>query len=428
MAKVALFLGGGAPNLTLMSGALLALHEGWVKEEIGETFDFVSMGGAGAVVGLLYLAPKGMTSEDALKNTVNMAVSDQIYSMFPVNYKVFTKSGPSADLFYEMWFSLPIVQAAMNQYGMSDEEKLEADWLLLLGALLCPTDANYFSEGLCAHARFLDDIIDFSKVPALQEQIFISALKLGDKAAPRQFDKTEITAAHVQAALSFPFLYPPREIDGEYYYEGAAFQSLAAGSVPVKELDWCVVLDVLQPDLIRRPRDLWDAYGLSIIMPVAGNAEYGRTILFNQLLGITLKQVSQKVDTARRYLTSLALTEQPVRLDRLEHYFGLITERLDEALRLASRNIYDPQDKFSLYGEPRTTRFRSERNSPKYSEEKWISVDFEIPPERRPYALDWSRSNMEALFDIGYRAGMKAVEKLKKAPRKRWSQEMTSKA
>ena len=53
--KTALFLGGGAPNFTLMSGALLALHEKGIR------FDIVSMAGAGAVVGLMYLVPKEMT-------------------------------------------------------------------------------------------------------------------------------------------------------------------------------------------------------------------------------------------------------------------------------------------------------------------------------------------------------------------------------
>ena len=58
MGKTALFLGGGAPNLTLMSGALLALHEAKVD------FDIVAMAGAGAVVGLVYLAPSGFARND----------------------------------------------------------------------------------------------------------------------------------------------------------------------------------------------------------------------------------------------------------------------------------------------------------------------------------------------------------------------------
>ena len=50
--KRVLVLGGGAPNLTLMSGALLALHD------YGLTFDAVSMSGAGAVVGLCLSGPE----------------------------------------------------------------------------------------------------------------------------------------------------------------------------------------------------------------------------------------------------------------------------------------------------------------------------------------------------------------------------------
>jgi len=34
-------------------------------------------------------------------------------------------------------------------------------------------------------------------------------------------------------------------------------------------------------------------------------------------------------------------------------------------------------------------------------------VNFQIPDEHRPYALDWSRSNLERLFHIGYQAGKK---------------------
>ena len=56
----ALLLGGGAPTLTLQSGALAAL------DEKGVEFAAVSTAGAGMVIGLLYAAPKGMTRQEAL--------------------------------------------------------------------------------------------------------------------------------------------------------------------------------------------------------------------------------------------------------------------------------------------------------------------------------------------------------------------------
>ena len=86
--KQILVLGGGAPNITLMSGALLALHD------YGLTFDAISMSGAGAVVGLCYLAPKGLTPEEALRNTMNFGVSDAIYSLLPDQLQDFLQGRP----------------------------------------------------------------------------------------------------------------------------------------------------------------------------------------------------------------------------------------------------------------------------------------------------------------------------------------------
>ena len=80
---IALVLGGGAPILTLMAGAVAALDDAGVK------FDVVSTSGAGMLIGLLYAAPKGRDRAAALQNTVNMGVHDAIYRFFPVNFKVF---------------------------------------------------------------------------------------------------------------------------------------------------------------------------------------------------------------------------------------------------------------------------------------------------------------------------------------------------
>ena len=54
---IALVLGGGAPNLTLMAGAVAAL------DDAGVEFDVVSTSGAGMLIGLLYAAPKGRTGD-----------------------------------------------------------------------------------------------------------------------------------------------------------------------------------------------------------------------------------------------------------------------------------------------------------------------------------------------------------------------------
>src|SRR5690242_18766630 len=103
MGKTVLLLGGGAPNFTLMAGGLLAL------DEAGANFQLVSMAGAGSVVGLIYLAPLGLSRQQALANTMNFGVSDAIYSVFPVNYKLFNKPGYFADRFRYLTRILPPV-------------------------------------------------------------------------------------------------------------------------------------------------------------------------------------------------------------------------------------------------------------------------------------------------------------------------------
>jgi NTE family protein len=147
--KRILVLSGGAPNLTLMSGALLALHD------CGLTFEAISMSGAGAVVGLSYLAPKGLTPAEALRNTINFGVSDAIYAVLPLNYKMFFKDGPLAEAFRNYWRKLPAVQYAEHQYGMSPAEKLETDLLLLAGSIITPCATNFFDQGICAHLPFI---------------------------------------------------------------------------------------------------------------------------------------------------------------------------------------------------------------------------------------------------------------------------------
>ena len=123
MAKTALVLGGGAPNATLMSGALVAFAEAGVH------FDVISTAGAGALIGLLYVAPAKGTPIEALKQTTEMGVADAIYDHFPINYKVFQKSGTAADLYRRMLAMNPLAQSIATEHGDSAMEKLFVDAL-----------------------------------------------------------------------------------------------------------------------------------------------------------------------------------------------------------------------------------------------------------------------------------------------------------
>src|SRR5919106_2951605 len=124
----ALLLGGGAPTLTLQSGALAAL------DEKGVEFSAVSTAGAGMVIGLLYAAPKGMTRQEALQNTVNMGVADEIYNAFPVNYKVFFKPGDMADVYRNF-----LAMMTQPPVARTPADRLLGDRMASVSATLSPS-------------------------------------------------------------------------------------------------------------------------------------------------------------------------------------------------------------------------------------------------------------------------------------------------
>src|SRR5919106_4117599 len=157
----ALLLGGGAPTLTLQSGALAAL------DDKGVEFTAVSTAGAGMVIGLLYAAPKGMTRQEALQNTVNMGVADEIYNAFPVNYEVFFKPGALADQYRNFLATLAPMPVARTA-----TDRLLGDWMALIGATLSPSDLRPDSLGLCAPAPWIDHVVDFDKLRAFGSEFY----------------------------------------------------------------------------------------------------------------------------------------------------------------------------------------------------------------------------------------------------------------
>jgi len=218
------------------------------------------------------------------------------------------------------------------------------DWMHLMLSAMSPSDLSSKSLGLCAHHPFLEQSIDFEAIARMKPDFYINAYNMS-KGEMQIWDKQQIEPVHVRAALSFPFLYPPTEIDGDDYIEGAALDTLnfnplmskPGDPVPGKhdDIETLVVLDILGEDrLIRKPRNLYDAWVRSIITP----------------------------------LVKISKTE--MRLFELEHNTN-------------------PQT-----GEPLRRLLK-------------VDLMSGIPDEHWPEVLDWSASNMQLLFDVGYRAGQK---------------------
>jgi NTE family protein len=386
--RTALLLGGGAPNFPLMAGALLAIHRAGVK------LDLISMTGAGSVLGLIYLAPKEMTQEEALENSVNYGIADAIYAMLPINYKMFQKGGYRADLFRAYCNNNPYLQRIMNQLGMNEGDKLRSDAVQFMLAAACPSDLNLSSTGLCAHAPFIEHVVDFAKLKAQPIDCVLNAYCIEDQRI-REWRKNEIDVHHFRASLSFPFFYPPYRVDGKHYFEGAAYQALNLGGIgfdddpddldlfPDSEgeqhLNRIIVFDIMNRDLVRRPRNLWEAYGQSIILPLVANAQNEEKFIriwqsYGHLFG-PLKNVDMiNPSPADKNLIDSVQTL----LDRVNKPLAP-----DSPMRLTI-------DK--LRGELPPQIFK---------------IRFSIPVARQSQTLEWNRSNLEYLFNLGIETGDK---------------------
>jgi hypothetical protein len=157
---VAIALGGGAPNLTLMTGALWALDQCGIEPQV------ITTTGAGMVAGLLYAAPRRNPGEDwktarqrALRHTREMGIDDLIYSQFPVNYKIFQKAGRRAEAFAQIvtpWiFSIP---------RDTRRQRLLGDTLGFMAAMVQPSSLSPYDRGLCQAPPWIDVMVDFNEL------------------------------------------------------------------------------------------------------------------------------------------------------------------------------------------------------------------------------------------------------------------------
>ncbi len=204
-----------------------------------------------------------------------MSVADPLYRIFPVNYKVFHKPGSVAALWRSLLQLNPWLAWMTEQTGQAKLDALLVDSLGLLLASLCPTDLASESWGLCAPAPFVESIVDFEKVRQIAPYFYLNAYNV-TKGVIEDFSKDEITPDHFRAALAFPFIYGPYSLNGNLYYEGAVRDCLNFKDLVEKHtgLTTIVVFDVLGSDaLIRAPRNLYDSWVLSMIIPLVKTAE-----------------------------------------------------------------------------------------------------------------------------------------------------------
>ncbi len=374
-------LGAGAPHASLMAGALA-----YIYRKTNKTFDIFFTSGGGSLIGLLFVAPKRKHPDEALRDVAEFGVDDRIYRLFPVGYKTFFKNSRYTSLFHE-WanrYKLEVEprpfpgEPPPHDYDPKEQRRrrLYNDLIDFWFSALTPPALGPTSRGLCAHLPFLEEMVDFTRVnvgvgpsglamdvpvmvsvdPPVAIKLklgwfYVNAYNLGSKQI-EQFANPNLTPRKIKAALSFPLVYPPEEVDGAFYCEGADVDPLnlpslkaaigneiprEAGSkeplrvenLPQVKVYLFDILGSLERDLMYTPRDLWDAYGLSLLTPV--------------------------VSLAKR-----------------------------------SRRIF-------------------ELENPKGKGTELVAVKFAIPRKRRGGPLDWSYANTTAMWDAGWEAGREFI-------------------
>mgnify|MGYP001613274118 CR=1 FL=1 len=214
------------------------------------------------------LAPKNGDPVSTLRGLQEMGIADYLYRVFPVNFKVFNKPGAMADGYRALTAPL---QAMLEQWQPQDPLSQTLKDMTQLGvASACPSDLSQDSLGLCAHAPFVDQLIDFAALQQPGTDFWVNAYNLSQHQMAN-WSRSEIGVTQLQAALSFPFLYAPTEIDGDFYIEGAAIDCLNFKDLRKNypELEEIVVFDLLGVEkLLRKPKDLYDAWVMSMITPL----------------------------------------------------------------------------------------------------------------------------------------------------------------
>ncbi len=446
--SIGLVLGGGAPNLTLMSGALLAL------EMAGLEFKVISTTGAGLLAGLLYASPKktdpgediSTTRRKALSATQHLGINDFIYKYFPINYKVFQKPGPMAKMLspaFNSMFLSPLPNETPSQSLMRDMMAFNA-------AMLMPSNLSFFSKGLCQAPPWMADIVDFENiVPNLGDTKFRIGAYCVDDQKDVSFDREEITVEHCKAALAMPMIYEPYKLvdpasgKAKTYLEGSAFNPLEINPDDVmyeSDVDTIIFFDILgYPDLLDEPRNLLDAWVQSIIAPLIRLSElsvsqfkdkrdmHARDRLTSDLARLaTGTDPADVQDNIARIAKNRDLLELVDLLGSAEAGIGAFNERA-KAYTDANdvpglKDLVDLAiDDYGAFARKREAFLKNrevDAGAPSplagthscRSELLRMPFGKHIPADQWPQILDWSNSNLTTLFRIGYETGLAFLE------------------
>ncbi len=273
--RIGIVLSGTAPAMTLMSGVMLAFAEYNIE------FEVISTAGVGGLVGMLYLAAKDKTREEALRALPNLFVSDWIYRFVPINFKVFHKYGPLASAYYQMRKSLPKFDIAPGEH--SPLKRFANDWMDLWATALTPPSLGTASNALMSHVPLIEDLVNFNALKGSGTRFYLNAFSLYDRRL-KLYDNHTVTPDVYNGAQAMFMLFPPVKAGPDLLVTGASHDPTALQAIWMKERDlWGVLaLEPFGKHFWRAPTDIYDAFQLMLMTPIASLQEimfglYGET-------------------------------------------------------------------------------------------------------------------------------------------------------
>jgi Predicted esterase of the alpha-beta hydrolase superfamily len=196
---------------------------------------------------------------------------------------------------------------------------------------------------MCQPAPFVEEAVDFSKLKEFKGDFYMSAYCI-ESGEMEIFEKKEITIEQFQAALAFPLIYAPFKMNGKTYLEGAAKDTLNFKGLLEKRKDDHPVIDTI------------------VVLDVLGMKEL----------------IAEPRSLYDAWVKSIIVPLTAIAEDDI---------KLFEQLHLA--NIENLKKYFGG------------------KKPNLVKIDFQkqISHNNWPNVLDWSYSNLSALYEAGYRAG-----------------------
>ena len=223
--------------MTLMSGAMLGFMEKGVE------FDVISTTGAGALIGLLSLAPKTGAPKEALEELPNTFVSDLLYSVLPINFKVFHKFGPFSKPMHDLRNRIPKIK--LDPRASSPVGRLLNDWVDLAFCAMTPSTFELKSKGMMSPNPEIDDLVDFTKLKDAKTKFYLNAFNLDERTLDI-FDNDSTNADAYHATEAMPVLFAPQRMpSGDLCTTGATHDPTGLQAIWLKhrgDLDAVVML------------------------------------------------------------------------------------------------------------------------------------------------------------------------------------------